>query len=251
MLTSGRRTRVHPRCVGGAARHQRGLSLVELMVGIAVGLFVVAAASTVVATQLSDNRRLLLEVQVQQDLRATADIITRELRRAGSWQNSIADAGNGTWADGVEPMLNSNLENLTPLTGQASTVRFKSSRSRGADGPYGFTLVDGVISSWLTPTTTQQLTDPATVRVTTFRVTRENEPALRVTCNKLCEPSATFPGDLQYCWPTLVVRSFVVEITGVAVSDPSVKRSIRSEVRLRNDAINFNDPAHPTRACPV
>lgn len=60
----------------GGAR-QRGLSLVELMVGITVGLFVVAAAATLVANQLSDNRRLLLETQVQQDLRATMDIITR------------------------------------------------------------------------------------------------------------------------------------------------------------------------------
>ena len=64
---------------------QRGLSIVELMVGIAVGLFVVAAASTLVATQLSDNRRLMLETQVHQDLRAAADIITREVRRSGYW----------------------------------------------------------------------------------------------------------------------------------------------------------------------
>ncbi|MBL0296208.1 MAG: hypothetical protein IPQ21_03185 [Betaproteobacteria bacterium] len=53
------------------------------MVGITVGLFIVAAAAMLVTTQLGDNRRLLLETQVQQDLRATADIITRELRRAG------------------------------------------------------------------------------------------------------------------------------------------------------------------------
>ncbi len=54
------------------------------MVGIAVGLFIVAGATMVVTTQLGDNRRLLLETQLQQDLRATADIITRELRRAGA-----------------------------------------------------------------------------------------------------------------------------------------------------------------------
>ena len=52
---------------------QRGLSIVEMMVGIAVGLIVVAAATLMVAGQLADNRRLLLETQVQQDLRASAD----------------------------------------------------------------------------------------------------------------------------------------------------------------------------------
>ena len=81
---------------GRARRRQRGLSIVELMVGMAIGLFVVAAASMLVVTQLSDNRRLTLETQVQQDLRATADIITRELRRAGHW----GKARDGVWYRG-------------------------------------------------------------------------------------------------------------------------------------------------------
>ena len=67
------------------------------MVGVAIGLFVVAAASMLVVTQLSDNRRLTLETQVQQDLRASADIITRELRRAGHW----GKARDGVWYMGI------------------------------------------------------------------------------------------------------------------------------------------------------
>ena len=66
------------------------------MVGVAIGLFVVAAASMLVVTQLSDNRRLTLETQVQQDLRATADIITRELRRAGHWGKARTGSGMRT-----------------------------------------------------------------------------------------------------------------------------------------------------------
>jgi type IV pilus assembly protein PilW len=41
-------------------RGQRGLSIVELMVGVAIGLFVVAGAAMLLSTQLSDNRQLLL-----------------------------------------------------------------------------------------------------------------------------------------------------------------------------------------------
>ena len=54
--------------------NQRGLTLVELMVGLAVGLFVLAGATLVVSSQLNDNRTLLLETQIQQDLRAKARI---------------------------------------------------------------------------------------------------------------------------------------------------------------------------------
>ena len=82
-----------------ARGRMRGLSLVELMVGVAVGLFVVAAAALMASGQLSDNRRLLLETQLQQDLRATVDIVTRELRRTGYWaspQSGVPSPTEGT-----------------------------------------------------------------------------------------------------------------------------------------------------------
>lgn len=232
---------------------QKGLSLVELMVGIAVGLFVVAAATTVVATQLSDNRRLLTEVQVQQDLRATADIITRELRRAGSWPSLIEGAAAGTWREGSEPAANTNLEDFSVISGSSSTIRFKSSsRSQGADGPYGFRLSNCVISSWLTPDTTQQLTDPNTVCIKKFEITERPASNITIPCAKPCPASATYVGN-QYCWPTIKVRTLLVIITGEAVSDSSVQRTVTSEVRLRNDEVKFNNPtpAAPTSACPT
>ena len=87
--------------VQSGVRAHRGMSLVELMVGITVGLLVVAGASLLVSSQLSENRRLLLETQVQQDLRATADIIARQLRRSGHWRRAemgVANAGIGNAA---------------------------------------------------------------------------------------------------------------------------------------------------------
>ena len=91
-------------------RRQRGLSIVELMVGVAIGLFVVAAATMLVSTQLSDNRRLMLETQVQQDLRASADIITRELRRAGHW----GKARDGVWFAGNVAAVRDNPYTRSP-----------------------------------------------------------------------------------------------------------------------------------------
>jgi len=78
-------------------RRQAGLSMVELMVGVAIGLFVVAGATMAVSNQLGDNRRLMLETQIQQDLRAAADVIARDLRRSGYW----ASAQGGVWHAGA------------------------------------------------------------------------------------------------------------------------------------------------------
>ena len=69
-------------------RGQRGLSIVELLIGLAIGLFIVGGAIKLFVDNLTNNRRLLLETRVNQDLRAAADLIARDLRRAGYWRNA-------------------------------------------------------------------------------------------------------------------------------------------------------------------
>jgi Tfp pilus assembly protein PilW len=231
-------------------RRQQGLSLVELMVGIVVGMFVVAAASMLVAGQLADNRRMLLEVQVQQDLRAAADIITRELRRAGSWGDTAATgdgAQDGISRDGMNPLSNPLLTVSPNNTGPVTSVSYSSSRAgSGSTGPYGFRLNGGVIQSQLDPSSGwQSLTDESTMFVETFNITGVNEPAVRVPCPKRCSDGTT------NCWPTVTVRRFEIAITGRSVSDSKVRRSVSSVVRLRNDQVRFNDAANPTLACPA
>ncbi len=61
----------------------RGLSMVELLVGTAVGLVVAAAAAGVVGTHQRELRRSLIEARLMQDLRTTSELVARDLRRAG------------------------------------------------------------------------------------------------------------------------------------------------------------------------
>ena len=71
-------------------RAARGLSLVELLVGTAIGLMVAAAAASVVSAGLRENRRVQLEARLMQDLRSTAELVARDLRRAGYWAASAS-----------------------------------------------------------------------------------------------------------------------------------------------------------------
>lgn len=224
-------------------RGQRGLSIVELMVGVAIGLFVVAAASMLVATQLSDNRRLTLETQVQQDLRATADIITRELRRAGHW----GKARDGVWyAENAAAVRVNPYAAVAKADGSAfvdgdvsSAVLLSYSRSGDeADETgaiesaeqLGFRLSSGVIQTQLGEGNWQALTDGNTLNVTNFALTMNLQP-IRLECAKPC------PDPLVDCRPVLQVRDITLDITGEAAHDSSVRRSLRSNVRLRNDAL--------------
>jgi len=223
-----------------APRLQRGLSLVELMVGVAVGLFVVAGATVAVSNQLGDNRRLMLETQIQQDLRAAADLVARDVRRSGYW----ASAESGVWHAGAVAVASNP---YTPLQGvihgvAASSVQFGYSRGAvennvldDATDRSGFRLNNGAVQMY-TGGGWQALTDSTTLRITTFQVTLKNSD-IDLACFNAC------PVGALACPPKQTVRDVTVLIEGTAVHDAAVRRSARSNVRLRNDVI--------TGACPT
>ncbi len=238
-------------------RGQRGLSLVEMMVGVAIGLFIVAGATVLAASQLAENRRLLLETQVQQDLRAALDIITRELRRAGH-DSLPARLVWSAQAPQAQPLR--NLWGGLQVPGQNTDVVSYQYDREGAGGyVFGYRLTPGVSGSTVKDTisqrlgdTLQALTDRNTLRITHFSVTinqdsagNDNVPALKLACPRLCPTSPPS----QSCWPTLKLVDAVVKITGESATDAAVSRSVVSRVRLRNDAVKFN-MLLPTQVCP-
>lgn len=222
---------------------QRGLSLVELMVGITVGLFVVAAAATMAATQLADNRRLLIETQVQQDLRASMDIITRTLRRAGALSPGLTLAGLATPAAGGQK--NAYADVAVSGSAGASVIGFSYVLNPAESGPFGFKLEGGVVKTRMGAGGWQELTDANTLVVTNFAITEAAVTSVALPCPKLCSGGGTA------CWPTVEMRNYLVEIGGRARNDAAVQRTIRSEVRLRNDWVRFNDAANPSQVCPA
>lgn len=220
-------------------RRPAGLSLVELLVGIAVGLIVVAGASFVAVNQIGDNRRLLLETQVQQDLRAAADLIARDVRRAGYW----GAAEQGLW-QGVTPALAANPyvavapDAASAPVGQVAFTYSRDAEDNAVDDDterFGFKLEDGAIKMLLGGAW-QMLTDPNVLEVTGFGVSAQPQ-VVQQACYRECAGGGTA------CWPTEAVRTLTIDIAGRAVSDASVVRNVREVVRLRNDAT--------TGACPA
>jgi len=227
-------TRVQP------TRRQRGLSMVELMVGVAIGLFVVAGATMMVSNQLGDNRRLMLETQIQQDLRAAADLIARDLRRSGYWAN----AESGVWhAGAVAVSTNPYTELQSVVSGTpSSAVQFGYSRGAvennlldDATERSGFRLSNGVIQMY-TGGAWQALTDGTTLRITNFQV-RLTSRVIDLSCFNACPVGAV------NCPPKQTVRDIQVTIDGAAVHDPSVRRGAQGNARLRNDVIQGACPA--------
>jgi prepilin peptidase dependent protein B len=231
--------------------HQRGFGLVELMVGISIGLIVIAGASLMLIQQISEHRRLVLETQVQQDLRATADLMLRELRRAGSW----ATPQRGIWAPspaGVADPSANPYTAIDPSTAQQSN-RVEYSYSRATDRSsstaapaaanaednvmtssterFGFRLQDGIMQFRLGDRW-QPLTDTNTLRITAFNVRLNLQSlALGTFCENPCPTASTT------CPPQLLVRSFDITMIGHATHDARVIRSVNLSSRVRNDQV--------------
>lgn len=235
---------------------RRGLSLVELMVGVAVGLFVVAAAALLTSSQLSDNRRLLMETQMQQDMRWAADAITRELRRAGAMGNQAGGALLA-WPDGTGLVATidrrTQLQAVSVSGGPSGRVDFTRADTRAqlgsgappiSDFEYYLRLGnDGVLWNRTAGGSEQQVTDPATLEIRSVEIVPGPEPVIVLPCPKACTGA-----DPDACWPTVGVRSYTVTIVGRARRDASIERTLTTRVTLRNDALTFNNGS--TDVCP-
>ena len=243
------------------SHRERGLSIIELMVGVAVGLLVVVGASKLFADYVVGNKRLMLETRVNQDLRAAADIVARDVRRAGYWNNALA----GVWSTGSSSIvLNPHASGSGQVTSTATSVSYSYARDAvgNADDTLdsneyaGFRLqsVAGVDTLQMQDgqNNWQSVTDPGTVRITAFAVTPVS-PALvndlssycsclsRLTCTLadianpafgVVPPATTRPA------PTLTTSSFEIVLTGRAVNDPAVTRTVRETVRVRNPSLS-------------
>jgi prepilin peptidase dependent protein B len=224
-----------PRLRRGAG--PRGLSLIELLVGVAVSLIVVGGAIGLFVNNLVSSRQLLAETRLNQDLRATVDLLTRDLRRAGYWGNAIS----GTQAIGAGAATTQNpYSTVTPVSASEISYGF----SRGAENnaldaneQFGLRLSNGAIQMQSGSGAWVDLTDTRSITITGFTITPTTTTLpLGHLCPKVCAVGA------PNC-PTVTVRNYAVLVQGQSVNDPSLQRSLRSDLRVRNDRL--------AGACPV
>lgn len=233
---------------------QRGLSVVELLVGLAVGLFIVGGAIKLFVDNLSNNRRLLLETRVNQDLRAAADLIARDLRRGGYWRN----AHLGVSSDPLVPPVANQYSPVSNASSTQAGYSYAKDADNTLDSEEGFGVqraIDtstgvsrGVIQlrlgdAWRTITDPATVDIPATGGLSIALTTRTAElwdacPCLgELTCTAAQFQDTTLTPNYVATRPRLEIRQFNIVITGNSVSTPQFSRQISETVRVRNDAV--------------
>ena len=216
-----------------------GLTLVELLIGTALSLFIVSTGLALLTSHLHDHRSLVLEARLMQDLRAASDAITRDLRRAGHW----GGATSALWRPDT-PVRANPYQAIAQTDGRSDTLELSYSRdgseNHGLDDNerFGIRLRNQGIDILLGAGNWQALTDPATVIVTKLEIRHEVQE-VQVPCDLPCPPAS--PGAVP-CPPRLQVREVALTLAGRSPVDSRVQRTLQTSVRVRNDAVSGRCP---------
>lgn len=226
----------------------RGWSLVEMMLAIALGLLLLTAVLQLAAVQVDEQRRLLLESRLTQDLRTAMELISRDVRRSGYW----GDVSGGVW-DSTRPSaaLSANPYRGAVLSGPspAPWLGYSYSRDLTEDQAssnqekFGLRLNTGsqvlewrLSGSAVAPEERdhwQALTDPALLRVTrlSIQLTEQRQSLLGYCAQVHCSGQARCP-------PERIQRRVRIELDAQDSRDSRVQRTLSTEARLRNDEVS-------------
>lgn len=97
---------------------QKGFGIAELLIGIAVGMIVVGAAVQMLFTTLRSSNDSIKMARLDQDLRQTMQMVSRDLRRATSW-DAATDAVQVSMA--IPLTLSANSGTATVSTSKADS----------------------------------------------------------------------------------------------------------------------------------
>jgi len=213
------------------------MSIVEVLVATAIGLLVMAATVSLFVTNLGNMRRLNIEARVNQDMRTAAELVARDLRRAGYWENAVS----GTTTNSVTKTTTPNAYvsvSSTPSTDTEGQITYNFARDANdaldVAEQFGFRLQSGVIEMKADGLTWQPITNRDVVTISNFTITPTvtSLPTGDI-CMKPCTAGSVSPEGTK-C-PTLTVRQYGVLLRGSGKADSQVTRELRSSIRVRND----------------
>lgn len=257
-----------------SGRRQRGFTLVELMVGVVVGLVVLAGMSAVYLNAARGSRTSTTANQLNQDLRAVMDIMVNDIRRAGYWSGAT---------NGANPFTTAATDLQISNAGTCILYSYDATYSGGTGGVLdagtdvlGFRLSAGGVIQTLDPlvglatTTTatpcatdadwQNLTDPLTMSVTALTINTVGSkcisfpPATYDAMDATTYTSWTTTGGTgPACSATnanggpstappatnasVETRQINITLTASSLIDPTMSRTLTESVLVRNNRL--------------
>jgi len=212
---------------------QEGLGLVEMLVSVALSLMAVTVMVILMANTLGTGSETIQMSRLSQELRASIQLMSRDLRRANYHRGYLSCFGN------------SNCRNDLGIAAYVSTININAAGncfwywldrdgdadlSNDAVGGFRYSTVEGkgVLQMRIAGNDAancddeigwELITDPDTIDITAFNISNSDSYT----------ESLTSAGDLQ------TVEKIRLTINGRMASNPAVQRQIQDLILVRND----------------
>lgn len=219
---------------GPRPRPQRGFTLIDLLLGMGLGIFLSAVAGGLLVVQLREHRHLLAESLLQQDLRNAMALMQHQIHRSGAEPDPhllVPDDTRAPRRMREEPSLTLLRDGIpAPDADEGDGLLFTFNRHDPEEGPRhlerGFRLQKEQLH-FLLERSWQPWTESHTVRFT------------RLTLNLRKEtrgwPSLCGCGGARACTVHSQRQWVDIQLTGRSLLDAATVRHLQGSVLVRND----------------
>lgn len=197
-------------------RREGGFTLIELMVSLVLALVVMAAVTTLVVAVIRSNRQTLQSTRLNQELRATLNLVANDLRRA----RSVGDPMTAALGDNAYRNILTPSDALAPGTSECAIYAYDDA----IQGPWHLLAVrDGHL--WM-----RGIDSPLTACTMGSGQTQLSSNQVAITEIRFVRIPDGISDDL--------VRQVDVAITGHLIdtnpSAPPIERTMRQTVYVRS-----------------
>nr|WP_067296776.1 hypothetical protein [Marinobacterium profundum] len=213
---------------------QRGISLIELMIGMLLGLLVSGIVVSMFVMTMGSTRQITSSIRLNQEVRTVMDLMVRDIRRAGYWDGSLAASNpyasiTEAGAPAAVFLAKGSATHLTNAEGPSGSCVILGYDTDNAGASTATKLIgyrfdaDAVEVLWantfVTPAhcnmgTWSNLTDERAIKVTALTFTPDPSPA---------------------SFAAATVRNLTISLTAEAISDSRINTTITDQVRIRAD----------------
>lgn len=228
-------------------RNMAGMSLIELMIAIVIGLIVLGGLTSIVVATMRTNTDNMRMTRLTQEMRGAMQLVTSDLRRSGFSQNALQDIGAGATAnpfiavdyidgdaDGIDDddcilySFDSDIGGASSIDGTQETAEQHGVRYNADELTVEYK--DGSGSGCDLDADWEPMTDPELVEVTALTFGDVDGDGA-FPCVEITGGSA------------VILREIQITMTGRLADDAEVQRTLQDTVRVRNDEVNIG-------ACP-
>jgi prepilin peptidase dependent protein B len=256
----------------GSSR-QRGFTLIELMVGIVVGLIVLSSALAIYLMGVRGSTHVVRAAKLNQDMRTGMTLMVDDIRRADFWGKFVQGNANPFTARSGSPITDIHILNFNGVNNACilysydaiyqagNTAGIPDQTSHPVSDFFGFRLgtngalqmrQDGTTTNNCTDGNWETITNPNITEIQTLifdtvgsqclNVTVPAMPDWDVVADNTAVPACADTTNGDYIPPSpgdrlIELRQIRIRMTARHRNDPAMRASLEQSVKVRNDRI--------------